>query len=146
MTNSRTEYQKNWRHTHPENVRKNKRTSYWNNPEKYRKKSRETWHKNKGSTTTGKSNDMTAELVKMSPTTFYRGRYVQKYARNLFEMEKSKPRNYIYPLYKKVKLDVDRFVFDLILLGEEKGVENITEQDMKDIATKYENLTFPFRA
>ena len=32
----------------------------------------------------------------------------------------------------------------MIFLSEKKGIENITEQDMKDRAEKYENLTFPF--
>ena len=87
MTYSRTDYQREWRRTHSENVRKNKRTSYWNNPEKYRKKARETWHKNKGSTTNGKTNDMIANnsMVGLSPTTSFRIRYISKYASELFK-------------------------------------------------------------
>ncbi len=147
MTDSRTEYQRNWRRTHLENVRKNKRTSYWNNPEKYKKKSRETWHKNKGSHTTGKVNDRVAvnQMVGLSPTTAFRGSYVSKYGRELFEKQLQDKTAKIYTLYKKVRLDKEMFDWDMISLAKKKGVENITEQDMKDRAEKYEHLTFPFR-
>ena len=147
MTNSRTEYQRNWRHTHPENVRTNKRTSYWNNPEKHRKKARETWHKNKGSSTTGKINDRVAidPMVGLSPTTAFRGSYISKYARELFEKQLQNKTTKIYTLYKKVRRDMEMFDLDMIVLAEKKGFENITEQDMKDRAEKYENLTFPFK-
>lgn len=146
MTNSRTKYQREWRRTHPENVRKNKRTSYWNNPEKYRKKAREIWHKNKGSCTAGKINDRIARnpAVNLSPTTAFRGNYISKYARGLFEKQLQNETVKIYTLYKKVKSDKEKFDLDMIFLAEKKGFENITEQDMKDIAAKYENLTFPF--
>jgi len=146
MTNSRTEYQREWRRTHPGNVRKNKRTSYWNNPEKYRKKSRETWHKNKGSTTNGKTNDMVANnpMVGLSPTTSFRIRYISKYASGLFKEQLQNKTMKVYTLYKKVRRDKELFDLDMIFLAEKKGIENITEQDMKDRAEKYENLTFPF--
>ena len=146
MTNSRTKYQREWRHTHPENVRKNKRTSYWNNPEKYRKKSREAWHKNKGSSTTGKVNDIIAinPAVGLSPTTCFRGSYIRKYARTLFKKQVQNNTVKIYTLYKKVRKDKDMFDLDIASLAMKKGFENITEQDMKNIAEKYENLTFPF--
>ncbi|MCE2507358.1 MAG: hypothetical protein J4F36_13010 [Nitrosopumilaceae archaeon] len=146
MTNSRTEYQREWRRTHPENVRKNKRTSYWNNPEKYRKKAREAWHKNKESTTNGKVNDMTANdpRVGLSPTTAFRGSYIRKYARELFDKQFQNKTVKIYTLYKKVRKDKEMFDWDMISLANKKGVENVTEQDMKNIAEKYENLTFPF--
>lgn len=144
---SRTEYQREWRYSHPENVRKNKRTSYWNNPEKYRKKARETWHKNKGSTTNGKVNDMTANnpMIGLSPTTSFRANYISKYARELFEAQLQNRTAEIYTLYKKVRRDKEKFNLDIVFLAKKKGFENITEQDMKDRAEKYENLTFPFR-
>jgi|APSaa5957512535_1039671.scaffolds.fasta_scaffold02963_1 hypothetical protein len=144
---SRTEYQREWRYSHPENVRKNKRTSYWNNPEKHRKKARETWHKNKGSTTNGKINDRMAvnPMVGLSPTTSFRGNYIFKYARELFEKQSQNKTVKIYTLYKKVRSDKEQFDLDMIFLAKKKGVENISEQDMKDRAEKYENLTFPFR-
>ena len=143
---SRTEYKRNWRYTHPDNVRKNKKTSYWNNPEKHRKKSRETYHKNKNSSKKGKSTARVAVLSNSSPTTIFRIMYVEKYARELYETlgNKSIKEVKVYPIYTKVRQDVISFTIALVKLFDKIGRENVTEQDIKEIAVKYETLTFPF--
>ncbi len=143
---TRTEYKRNWRHKNPEKVRKNKNTSYWNNPEKYRKKSRETWRKNQGSSEKGKVAEKTALIVNSSATTVFRLMFIKKYAREFFEEfgNKEPKKIKIYPIYIKVVKQRDSFAFDVVRLFDKKGQGNVTEQDLKDLAAKFEYLTFPF--
>ena len=85
-----------------------------------------------------------AQQKGLSATTFHRAKFIKKYASELFDEQLHLPNAKLTPIYHKLKLEVESFQFRCIELEIEKGAENVTEQDLKEIASEYENLTFPF--
>lgn len=103
MTNSRTEYQREWRRTHPENIRKNKRKSYWNNPEKYRRRARDHYHKCIGSIANKKLDEMINQQSRMSPSLFSKLMYIKEHANEIYETQLVSRYDDISLIYDKVK-------------------------------------------
>jgi len=135
---SRTVYLRNWRHNNPINVRKNKKTSYWNNPEKHRKKSRETWHKNKNNyelDENGRINDKVGKRANRSGSTIYKIQFIRKYA---IEGTCSE-HGFIDPVYQKVKTQNSSFVFKAIQLLRETE-NNPTKKQVSELLKKYHIL------
>ncbi len=148
MTKSRTQYQREWRRNNPDKVRNNKSISYWNNPEKYRKRARETYHKNKNSKTNGKVLDLVAKQMKylgVSSTGLFRMNYLEKYAHDYFLKMNSDPTLKITPCYEKIRIEVDRFQLECFeTIRKHTNPDTIKEEEFQKIAKKYPLLTWPF--
>ncbi len=142
MTKSRTKYQREWRYNNPEKVRNNKNASYWNNPEKYRKKARDRYAKNKDDPTKRNTLQKLADLQGLSATQIYRGLFIAKHAKELFEKLQKNKRVALYPLYLKVKTEKEKFQF--VLVQELEKNPNLTTKDITTIAKNYPLLTWPF--
>jgi len=140
--NNKTQYQKEWRHSHPENIRKNKKTSYWNNPEKHRKKSRDTYDKKHNIQPSKKLSDMLKH--KMPPKTRFKLFYIKDYAREIFENKLAVRHDDIAAIFELVRKDVKSFENVLSIMKKNLGSENVTLQLQKELAARYENLTYPW--
>jgi len=136
----RTEYQRKWRQNNPEKVRKNRQKSYWNNPEKYRKKAREIWHKNKGSTTTGKTLDKIANQVELSPTLNFKMNYIRKHAKDEVFKTLDKRFSKTNTLYQNIRKQVDGYSISIISLLQK--TKNPTHTQIEENQKKYDLLKF----
>ncbi len=80
----------------------------------------------------------------LSATTLHRGKFIKKYGRKLYDRQLLIPNAKVTPIFHKLKLQVDGFQFRCVELMVQKGAANVTEEDLRDIASEYESLTFPF--
>lgn len=129
----RTQYLREWRHKNSDKVRKNRRTSYANNPEKYRKKSRDTYQKNKGhdwddDNKNGKINDRLAVNSAVSPTKFFKFSYIKKLAKEEVYNTLDGQFTPVDPLYRKIRKEEDGFIVSSMFLLKETNNNPSTKQ------------------
>jgi len=141
---SRTEYQRNWRKTHPDNVRKNKKTSYWNNPEKHRKRARDHWRKLNPITFKNelKLCHLQGKQKQLPLPLFRKLMHIAQYAVEVYTNKIVDRYDDISPIYDKVVEELASFQQECNKLASEKG--SLTEQDKIDIALRCEYVTYPY--
>lgn len=85
---------------------------------------------------------ITAKSLGMSATQLRRGFYIIKFARKKYEELLNSGENPpIYPLYKRVREQHERFIFRVI---EKSSIDDLSDVDIAEIASEYDLLTFPF--
>jgi len=140
----RKEYLRKWRLKNRDKIRLYKLNYYWKFPEKHRKKSRETWQKNKGSTTKGKTVDTVTNIhpgLNFSATQLYRTRFIMKRCSEEIKSKCEKGELSIWKAYNLVKLEYTRYVIELAKLATKKeGLEHLEINECIKIRKKYPSL------
>jgi hypothetical protein len=140
----RTKYLREWRHANPDKIRKNKKTSYWNNPEKHRKKARDNYRKKHNIQADKKLSEMLDHKSHLSPRTVYKLLYIKEYASEIFESKLVTGYGDITPIFDMVRKDVESFNDTAKSLSQNIADKNLVVQLQRDLSASYENLTYPF--
>jgi len=140
----RKEYLRIWRLKNRDKIRLHKLKYYWKFPEKHRKRARETWHKNKGSTTKGKTVNIGANRyprLNLSPTQWFRTSFIMKHSSEEIISKCDKGQLSIWKAYNLVKLERRRFEIEIVKLAIKKGgLEHLEINECIKIRKKYPSL------
>lgn len=142
----RRDYLREWRYKNREKIREYKVGVYWNDPEKHRKKSRETYHKNKNSTTKGRTNMIMSKKLKgmghkISPTNIYKLRKVSDIGNPKLIKRLKDEKISINKAYNIVKDENDSYQLEIFrLLEKYEDLENIPNEVIIKTRQQFTNL------
>jgi len=86
------------------------------------------------------------EIVGISPPKFEKCIFIKTYGKKIYDqnLKSEEEKIEVNPVFTKVKKELDDFYL-LINIRTRREKKQLTQQEMSDIALKYENLTYPFR-
>jgi len=141
---NRKEYLRKWRLKNRDKINLYKLKYYWKFPEKHRKKAREIWQKNKGSTTKGKTVDIGANRyggLNLSATQWFRIKFIMNHCSEEIKSKCDKRQLSIWKAYNLVKLERRSFEIEVVNLAIKKGgLERLEINECIKIRKKYPSL------
>ena len=140
---SRKEYLKNWKYDNPEKIRDYKRIYYSKHSEQERARQRKIYHSNKEKIKQGKEvgkiNDKTARIQQLSPTNFFRGKYIVQYGSKEINYKARDNLISIWKAYKIVRNEVIQYEQE-VMSELVKHKMDFSKIDTNKIRKKYQNL------